>query len=83
MGFAGGLATAFIAGLAVGLFVAFATKAAVAGLAPRVVAAATRRDDFDAGFFTDVRALLSALVFLADFLTPREALAGRRAVLVD
>jgi hypothetical protein len=42
------------------------------------VVTALRRTDFDAGFFVEARALL------ADFLTVRrEALAGRRAVLVD
>jgi hypothetical protein len=59
------------------------TNVAVDGRAPRVVVAATRRDDFDAGFFNDVRALLSAPVLLADFLPLRAALAGRRAVFVD
>ena len=59
-------------------------KAAVAGRAPRVVAAATRRADFDAGFLACVRALLCALAPLVAFLAlRRDALAGRRAVLVD
>ncbi|HEY0303026.1 MAG TPA: hypothetical protein VGC36_16890 [Rhizomicrobium sp.] len=60
------------------------TKAAVVGLAPRVVAAPTRRDDFDAGFLACVRAVLSAPAPLAAFLAVRrEALAARRAVLDD
>jgi hypothetical protein len=64
-----------------------ATNAAVDGRAPRVVAAATRRADFDAGFLACVRALLCALaplVALVAFLAlRRDALAGRRAVLLE
>ena len=61
-----------------------ATNAAVDGRAPRVVAAATRRADFDAGFLACVRALLCALAPLVAFLAlRRDALAARRAVLVE
>jgi len=61
-----------------------ATNAAVVGRAPRVVVAATRRADFDAGFLACVRALLCALAPLVAFLAPRrDALAARRAVLLD
>jgi hypothetical protein len=79
---AAGFTTAFTADLATG-FTAGAVLIAVprdssATGRVRVVVTALRRADFDAGFFVEARALL------ADFLTVRrEALAGRRAVLVD
>jgi hypothetical protein len=88
------LAATFAAGLLAGLVTDFAaavlalalraTNDAVTGRAPRVVVAGTRRAVFDTGFFACVRALLCAEALLAAFLPfLREALAGRRAVLVD
>ena len=85
-GFAALAAAGLVADFATGALprALFATNAAVAGRAPRVVAAATRRADFEAGFLACVRALLCALALLVAFLAlRRDALAARRAVLLE